>query len=68
MAFWSVISFKVKIFWMHGVIELAEASCFGRLHWRAPLVASFMEFAGLEWIRSCALMFYTDHLVSEGAL
>jgi hypothetical protein len=50
MAFWYIISSKVKIFWMLDIIELAEASCFGRFRWRAPLVASCMGFAGSKGI------------------
>ena len=48
-------------------IDLAGWSCSGRLRWRTPLGVLCLEFAGSDGIRSCAPMFYSDRLVSEGS-
>jgi hypothetical protein len=58
----------MKIDWMHVLIYLVEMVFSGRLRRRAPLGTSCLEIACSEEIRSSALVFFSSHLVSEGAL
>jgi hypothetical protein len=59
---------KTKICQLSVPINLARVSCSERLRWQTPLGDSCLEIAGSGGIRSCTPMFFSDRLVSEGAL
>jgi hypothetical protein len=58
---------KMKICLLHVFSDLAGVSSSGRLRWQTPLSEYCLEIAGSGGIRSCAPMFFSGRLVSEGA-
>jgi hypothetical protein len=58
----------MKICRMSVHIDLAGLSCSGRLRRRTPFGDLCLEIDGSDGIRSCAPVFFSDRLVSEGAL
>jgi hypothetical protein len=59
---------KTKICQLSAPIDLAGVSCSGRLRRQTLLGDSCLEIAGSGGIQSCAPVFLSDRLVSEGAL
>jgi hypothetical protein len=59
---------KTKICQLSVPINLARVSCSERIRWQTPLGDSSLEIARSGGIQSCTLMFFSDRLVSEGAL